>query len=168
MAKTKRRISMNPKSQKVNTMNYHRQPARLAVLAVLLLVTVGSLVTFSAAADAKVKPLITLAQLAGPWQVSVVGNTGCGFSSLLFDVTLNASGTGTATLIGHSGCGDSNNSQTFTINSLNSNGSGTAGLTCGAGCGWTFAIQVAPNKQVFNLVDVTDPSQYLAGAAVKQ
>ncbi len=156
------------KNEKNNTINNHRQPVRLAVLAVLLLATVGSLVTLGAAANAKPKPLITVAQLAGPWQISVVGNTGCGISSIMLDVKLNSSGTGTGTLTGHSGCGDSSGPQTFTIISLNSNGSGTAGLTCGSGCGWTFDIQVSPDRQVFNLVDLTDPSQYLAGTAVKQ
>jgi hypothetical protein len=151
-----------------STLKPQPRSVRAAFLAVLVLITISSLATLSAAADAKAKRLITVAQLAGPWQIGIVGNTGCGFSSLLVDVTLNASGTGTASLTGHSGCGDNTSSQTFKINSLNSNGTGTAGLTCGSGCGWNFIIQVAPNKQVFNLVDVTDPSQYLAGTAAKQ
>jgi hypothetical protein len=159
---------MNPKNEKNNTTNNHRRPVQLAVLAVLMLVTVGSLVTLSAAANAKPKALITVAQLAGPWQVSIVGNTGCGISSMMLDVKLNSSGTGTGTLTGHSGCGDSSGPQTFTIISLNGNGTGTAGLSCGSDCAWTFTIQVAPNKQVFSVVDLTDPSQYLAGTSVKQ
>ncbi len=66
-------------------------------------------------------------------------------------------------------CGPSSNTQTFTTESLNTNGTGTAGLTCGVGCGWTFNIQVGPNKQVFNLVDVVDVAgNNLAGTAVKQ
>jgi hypothetical protein len=158
---------MNPQNEKMNTINNYR-PARLAVLAVLLLVTVGSLVSLSAAANAKPKALITIAQLAGPWQVSIVGNTGCGISSMMLSVTLNSSGTGTGTLTGHSGCGNSSGPQTFSIISLNGNGSGTAGLSCGSDCAWTFAIQVAPNRQTFSVVDLTDPNQYLAGTAVKQ
>jgi hypothetical protein len=51
---------------------------------------------------------------------------------------------------------------------LDSNGSGTAGLTCGAGCGFTFQIQVAPDRTVFNLVDVTDPNNFLEGVAIHQ
>jgi hypothetical protein len=58
--------------------------------------------------------------------------------------------------------------QTFNIISLNSNGSGTAGLTCGTGCGWTFAIQVAPDRSSFNMVDVTDPGNFLEGTAIHQ
>src|ERR1035438_3978272 len=83
---------MKHKMQTENTMNNHRQPARLAVLAVLLLATVGSVVTLSSAQE-RVKPAITFAQLAGPWQIAIVGNTGCGVSSLVFTGTLNASGT---------------------------------------------------------------------------
>jgi hypothetical protein len=71
------------------------------------------------------------------------------------------------TLVGNSGCGPSSGTQTFTIVSLNSNGSGIAGLSCGSDCGWTFNIQVSPNKQVFNMVDVTDPGNYPAGSAVQ-
>ena len=148
-------------------MNNHFQPVRLAVFALLLLATVGSLVTLSAAQE-RIKPAITVAQLAGPWQITVVGNTGCGISSLLFTGTLNAQGTALGNMTGSSGCGTSTSTQTFTIQSLNSNGSGTAGLSCGSGCGWNFTIQVNPTKQVFNLVDVTDQNQWLAGTAVKQ
>lgn len=87
---------------------------------------------------------------------------------LAFTGTMNSSGVATGTLTGSSGCGPSSNTQTFTITGLAANGSGTAGLTCGPGCGWTFNIQVSPNKQVINLVDVTDPNNWLAGTAVKQ
>jgi len=61
-----------------------------------------------------------------------------------------------------------NTGQTFTINSLIANGSGTAGLSCGADCGWTFNIQVARNREIFNLVDVVNDGNYLAGTAVRQ
>ena len=159
---------MNSHIHNGNITTYRRQPAKRALLAILLFASVGALVTLGAAQDVGVKAPITLAQLAGPWQIAVVGNTGCGISSLLFTGTLNTSGVATGTLIGSSGCGPSNNTQTFTILSLNPNGSGTAGLTCGSGCGWTFQIQVSPNKQVVNLVDVTDPNNWLAGTAVKQ
>jgi hypothetical protein len=161
---------MNAHTQNGNTTQYRRQSARFALLAVLLLATVGSLVTLSAAQDVKAKPAITIAQLAGPWQIGIVGNTGCGESSMIFTGTLNTSGVAVGTLTGNSAaCGPSTSSQTFTITSLSTNGSGTAGLTCGAGCGWTFYIQVSPNKQVFNLVDVTDVNgNNLGGTAVKQ
>jgi hypothetical protein len=106
--------------------------------------------------------------LAGPWQVAVVGNTGCGISSLLYSGTLNAQGKSSGTLTFNSGCGLSNTTETFDILSLKSDGSGTAGLTCGSGCGWIFNIQVSPNRQVMNMVDVTDANNWLAGSAVKQ
>jgi hypothetical protein len=153
---------MNSQEQKND-----RQAVRLALAMTLVLVSVMALVGVSAAQNAPVKPSITVSQLAGRWQITAVGNTGCGISSILFTGTLNSSGTATGTLKGNNGCGASSSTQTFNIISLNANGSGTAGLTCGTGCGWTFNIQVSPNLQVFNLVDITDPSNYLAGTAVK-
>jgi hypothetical protein len=116
----------------------------------------------------KAKSPMTIAGLAGPWQVAVVGNTGCGISSLLFTGTLNAQGKSTGTLTANDGCGLSISTESFNILSLNTNGSGTAGLTCGSGCGWLFNIQVSPSRLVFNMVDVTDPNNWLAGSAVKQ
>lgn len=61
-------------------MNTKSKSKRSAVLVLLLLATVGTLVAVSAAADAR--PAVLLYQLAGPWQIAVVGNTGCGISSL--------------------------------------------------------------------------------------
>ena len=150
-------------------MNTERKSTRSAALVLLMIATVASMVGVSAAQE-KVKPAITIAQLAGPWQISVVGNTGCGVSALLFVGTLNASGTASGTLTGAStGCASSSDTQTFTITSLNANGSGTANLSCGSGCGWDFNIQVSTNKQVFNLVDVSNGNDnVLAGTAVKQ
>ena len=84
---------------------------------------------------------------------------------------LNSAGvSNAATNKGHTaGCGDSvTTGNTFTITSLTANGTGTAGLTCGTGCGWTFAIQVAPDRSTFNLVDLTDPNNFLEGVAVHQ
>ena len=150
------------------TMNGYRQSARVALSALILLGSTMWLGTFCVAADGKAKSGITVSQLAGPWQVAVVGNTGCGISSLLFTGALNAQGKATGTLTFNSGCGLSTTTETFAINSLRRNGSGTAGLTCGSGCGWTFNIQVNPAKLVINLVDVTDPNNWLAGPAVKQ
>jgi len=53
---------------------------------------------------------------------------------------------------------------------LSPNGSNIAGLTCGEGCGWQFNIQVAPNLEVFNLVDVdpANPNNYVKGTAIRQ
>jgi hypothetical protein len=160
---------MNPEIRNVQIVTYRRLPAWPASLATLLLVTIGSLVVFGAQPGAKA-PSIAIYQLEGSWQIGVAGNTGCGLSSLLAVVTLNSSGTGTAAVTSQTAaCGPSTNTpETFTITSLNPNGSGTANWSCGPGCGWNYAIQVAPNRQVFNLVDVTDPDQFLVGTAVRQ
>lgn len=143
----------------------------VAVAFALLLVTTTTFfpsVSWSQAA--KAQPQITIAGLAGPWQLVLVGNTGCGTTSILFTGTLNSSGVATGTLTGSSGCGVTSTTQTFTINSLNANGSGTANLTCGSGCGWDLTIQVNPARNVMNLVDVSasNPGNYIAGTAVKQ
>jgi hypothetical protein len=141
----------------------HRQ-ARIAVLSVLSMVVVISVVKLSFATGN-----VSKGDLAGNWQITLGGVTGCGQSTELADVTLNASGSGTATLKTHGACGDSSlTGQAFTIMSLNANGSGTAGLACGTGCGWLFSIQVSPDRSTFNLVDVTDPGNFLEGSAIHQ
>jgi hypothetical protein len=149
-------------------MKNHCQMARLASLVVLTLVTVLAMTTPSSATGNIVK-----ADLAGPWQVSLIlSNSGCGPMSILVNFTLNSNGSASnATLVSHSGCGDSTlPGQTFTINTLNANGSGTAGLSCGSGCGWSFNIQVAPDRSTFNLVDVSsaNPGNYVEGIAIHQ
>ena len=141
-------------------MNLRDHPARVVVIALLTLVTVVSAVKLSRASIG----VISKADLAGPWQATLIGNTGCGLVSMLVNFTLNSSGTATnATIVGHlSGpntatCVDGTvtTGQTFTISSLNSNGSGVAGLSCGPGCGWVFNIQVSPDRGVANLTDVS-------------
>jgi len=150
-------------------MKIQRQLISVAGVLALLLATTITFVTSSSAQDAKAAPAITIAQLAGPWQATLIGNTGCGLVSMLVNFTLNSSGTATdATFKTHlsgpntSGCKDGTvtTGQTFTINSLNSNGSGTAGLSCGTDCGWVFQIQVARNHQVANLTDVDTANPY--------
>jgi hypothetical protein len=84
-------------------------------------------------------------------------------------ITMNSTGTGTATLTTHGQCGNNVLSgQTFKILSLNTNGAGTANLTCGAGCGWNLRFQVAPDRQVMSLIDVdpANPGNFIAGVAV--
>jgi hypothetical protein len=145
-------------------MKKHSQRARLVLLGVLSFVTVISLSSTSLATGNIVK-----SDLAGTWQLALRGTTGCGFASMQANVTMNTTGTGTASLQTHGQCGDSSlTGQTFTIKTLTANGSGTAGLTCGTGCGWTFKIQVAPDRSTFNLVDVssTNPGNFLEGVAV--
>jgi hypothetical protein len=140
-------------------MNLRDHPSRVVVIALLTVVTIVAVVKFSRASIGN----ITKADLAGPWQAALIGNTGCGLNSMLVTFTLNSSGTATnATITGHlsgppsSGCVDGavTTGQTFTISSLNANGSGMAGLSCGPGCGWIFRIQVSPDRGIANLVDV--------------
>jgi hypothetical protein len=132
---------------------------RLAVLAVLAAAAIVAAVRPSKASIGN----ITKADLAGPWQATLVGNTGCGLVSMLVTFTLNSAGTATnATITTHlsgpntSGCTDGSvtTGQTFTVSSLSFNGSGKAGLSCGPGCGWVFDIQVSPDRGVANLTDV--------------
>lgn len=147
--------------------NKHCKLTRKIVLTALLMAGTIFLIASSVEANAQ----ITLAHLAGPWQIALVGNTGCGQSSLLFTGSMNASGTAPGFLSGSStGCPSSNNiAETFTINSLDSHGSGTASLSCGTFCGWNFQIQVASNEQTFNLVDTKNGgNNVLAGTAVSQ
>ena len=150
--------------------------SRFTFLFVLLLVTIVSMGQPSAAADDTAGvplPAISRAQLAGHWAATIVGNTGCGLTSMYVTFTLNSSGhgSGTATIVEHGQCGDTTKSGVdFNIKTLNANGSGTAGLSCGAGCGWGLTIQVAKSGQVFNLVDVEpeNPNNYIAGTAIHQ
>ncbi len=112
---------------------------------------------------------ISTSDMRGSWQLTLYGVTGCGDSSLLVTFTLPTSGTtSNATETGaSSNCGVSTTSgQTFQITSMNANGSGTAGLSCGSGCGWTFNIQMSPDRSTFNLVDMNDPNNFLEGVAV--
>ncbi|WP_127996306.1 hypothetical protein [Piscinibacter defluvii] len=112
---------------------------------------------------------ITFADLQGPWIATLNGLTGCGHSAMHVAISMNNAGSGTATLTTHGQCGTSVVSgQTFKILSMNTNGAGTAGLTCGVGCGWTLRFQVAPDRQIMNLIDVdpNNPGNFIAGVAV--
>jgi hypothetical protein len=137
---------------------------RIALLAVFGMAAALSLVTVSHATGN-----VSKSDLSGTWQIVLGGFTGCGQSTELATITLNASGAGTGTLQTHGSCGDSSlTGQTFTVSSLKANGSGTAGLSCGTGCGWAFTIQVSPDRSTFNLVDITDPGNFLEGTAIHQ
>lgn len=112
---------------------------------------------------------VSYPDLQGPWTATLSGVTGCGPSAMHVAITMNNSGTGAATLTTHGQCGNSVLAgQTFKILTLNTNGSGTANLTCGAGCGWNLRFQVAPDRQIMNLIDVdpANPGNYIAGVAV--
>jgi hypothetical protein len=137
----------------------------LSALSAALLV-VGHAVPSANAED------ITIAQLKGKWQAALLwSNSGCGPMSGLLNFTFGLNGTtSTATLTTNSGNPSCTpvSTQSFTIHSLNPNGSGIAGLTCGEGCGWQFNIQVAPNLEIFNLVDVVNGGNYVEGTAIRQ
>lgn len=162
---------MNREDRIAQTTQDRRQPVRHAFLAVLLLVGIASVVTLSTAQDVAQPPAATRAKMVGPWTVTLVGNTGCGISSMLVTFNLDITGNALATVKGHStGCADATTTGLpFQIITLNANGTGTAGLSCGTGCGWTFGIQVAANGKTFNLADVTDGgNNILAGVGVHQ
>lgn len=147
-------------------MKNHRQLARLASFVVLSVVTVIAMTTPGSATGNIVK-----ADLAGAWQMTIIGQTGCGFGTSLYTFTLSANGTSSNVSGSYhtAGCGDGSFSgDTFTIQSLNANGSGTAGLSCGSGCGWNLTIQVSSDRSTFNVVDVSsaNPNNYIEGVAV--
>jgi hypothetical protein len=150
-------------------MNKNRQRVRLAGLVALGLVAMVAMVRPSKATIGTVSK----ADLSGPWQMTIVGQTGCGFGTTLYTFSLNGSGTSSnVTGTSHTtGCADGTSSgNSFTIESLNNNGSGTANLTCGPSCGWNLNIQVAPDRSTFNVVDVSpaNPGNFIEGVAVHQ
>lgn len=113
--------------------------------------------------------LVGYADLYGPWVATLSGVTGCGPTAMHVAINMNSAGTGTATITSHGQCGNSVvTGQTFKVVSLSTNGAGTANLSCGAGCGWNLRIQVSPDRQIMNLVDVdpVNPGNYIAGVAV--
>jgi hypothetical protein len=145
-----------------------RKPAR--VLASTL--SAFAILSLSQMSTSNATGVIGKEDLAGSWAITLIGETGCGSTTMLAVGTLDATGKGLVTLNGHSsGCGNSTSTEEFQIETLNANGSGTAGLTCNNrnGCGWTFRIQVSPERTVFNLVDITDVgNNRLQGTAVHQ
>jgi hypothetical protein len=155
-------------------MNYHRSNRQIANFVITLLTLAFLATQFSVAQEiAKPAPVsaITIAQLAGTWTATFSGNTGCGQSTLMTTFTLDASGRGiqTAAVEHTMGCGDIDQSgQLVNIHSLNPDGSGAIGFGCGTGCGFVFSIQVARNRQVFNLGPELDSGNYLAGVAIRK
>lgn len=150
-------------------MKKHSLPIRFAGVVALAIVALIATVRPGKASIGNVSK----SDLAGNWQLTTVGQTGCGFGTTLYTFTLNNSGT-SSNVAGTShtaGCGDgSSTGQSFTIQSLNSNGSGTANLTCGTGCGWNLNIQVSADRSTFNVIDVSpaNPGNYIEGVAVHQ
>jgi hypothetical protein len=150
-------------------MNSRRQPARLAFLVALALVTLLSVAIPAAAADGE-RPEVTLSNLAGSWKTTIVGQGSCGIGSELLVFTLNSSGEATDVVYtAHTvNCGNQQfTDQTFTITSLNSDGSGTAEVNIN-GAVRHFTIQVSPSHQIFSMVDLTDAGHYQAGTGILQ
>jgi hypothetical protein len=142
---------------------------RLAGLVALGLVAIFAMVRTSKASIGNVSK----SDLAGAWQMTTIGQTGCGFGTTLYTFTLNSAGVASNVVAtSHTaGCGDGTSTNaTFQINSLSSNGSGTAGLGCGTACGWNLNIQVAADRSSFSLIDVSaaNPGNFIEGVAVHQ
>jgi len=113
--------------------------------------------------------LVTPSDLYGNWVATLSGFTGCGQAAMHVAINMNATGTGTATLTTHGQCGNTVlPGQTFRILTLDTNGTGTANLTCGPGCGWNLRVQVSPDRQTMNLIDVdrANPGNFIAGVAI--
>ena len=148
-------------------MSSHRKPIR-KVAGALFAVAAASLWLVNAS---NATGSVGKEDLSGPWFITLVGDTGCGASTMLATGTLDNFGNGTFTLHGHSGCGNTTSTEKFSVLTMNANGSGTASLSCNNnnGCGWQFKIQVAPDRTVFSLVDITDVgTNLLMGTAIHQ
>jgi hypothetical protein len=89
---------MNRHTQMDKSIKDHRKPARLAFLAALLLTTTISVAQLAVAADQneQVQPQLALAALKGRWAATLVGNTGCGLTSMFVTFRLNSAGHVTA------------------------------------------------------------------------
>ena len=137
----------------------------LARLAFLLALTVIPLVSFVMPAVAEP---ITLPKLAGDWQGTLFIDGGCGLGTKLLSFNLDSTGEGSVSASYHTpGCGDNVETGTIQITALGTDGNGTAELNFG-GTLFGFDIQVSPNAQVFNMVDIIDPANYEEGSAIRQ
>lgn len=60
------------------------------------------------------------ADLSGPWAITLIGDTGCGSTSMLATGSLDTNGQGSVTLHFHSaGCGNSTSTEKFAVQTLN-------------------------------------------------
>ncbi len=133
-----------------------------------IIASVLTLAVLAGFAAPRAQASTSLSKLAGPWAATIVGHTGCGFTTFYTTFTLNGSGQGSATTTSHGDCGDGTSTEPFSITGLDANGAGTAHLSCGDNCGWDLTIQVAAGNKVFNLVDVSpgNPDNYIEGTAI--
>lgn len=118
---------------------------------------------------------LTVAALQGTWQLSFMGITGCGFTTMVETAVLDAAGAGKVTTAqSHTaGCGDSISTTAsfpFAISHLNPDGSGTGNLSCGPGCGWNLIVQVSQNAQMFSAIDVdpVNPGNFVEVIAIRR
>lgn len=149
-------------------MTNYRRIRQIATFASALLALTLTVAQFSVSQE-KLLPPITKAQLVGTWTATLSGYTGCGETTLTTTFTLNRTGNGTQiSAVEHTlGCGDIDQTgQVAQLQVLNADGSGFIAFGCGAGCGFGFNIQVARNKQVFNLGPQLVSGNFLAGVAV--
>ena len=154
-------------------MNTRRPAIRIMTLLTLVLVTISLATQLSQAQDgarSSAPAPIVVSQLQGTWTATLSGVNGCGTATLLITFTLDAKGNGLQTSAQNhtAGCGDSTTTGLpVQVQSLNSHGSGFIAIGCGTGCGFGFNLQVAPNRQMFNLGAQSVPGNYLAGVAVR-
>lgn len=140
------------------------------LLAVALIAVAAVAAPFATAADKNAQPLMTVAGLAGSWEVELSSYGTCGNGTHLLIFTLNSKGASGdfGDTYNTSGCGKgSNPKQTFTIDSLNTDGTGTATFS-NNGTPLTLSIQVNTAINVFSLVDITDVNEIWAGTAIRQ
>jgi len=157
--KTASLLSRHPAEK---TRIFSRQHLRLAFLALLTVGTFVSLV-IPAAAGA-----ITVSQLAGSWQATLVIDGGCGQGTKLVVFKLNSTGAGSAAALYHTpACGNNSQAGTIQITALGPEGAGTAQLIFGSTI-FNFYIQVSRNIQVFNMVDIYDSGNYEEGSAIRR
>jgi hypothetical protein len=155
----------------MKTMSNNNHNSKSTLLLAVALITLAAVAIPSAtAADKDAPPPITIASLAGSWEVEFFTTANCGNGTHLWIFTLNSSGVSDdfADTYNTSSCGQGqNHDETFTIETLNVDGTGTAKYSNGT-LPLTFNIQVNTATNVFSLVDITDKGQYWSGTAIKQ
>jgi hypothetical protein len=79
--------------------------------------------------------------------------------------TLDATGAGTATITTHNGCGNDfiDTPVPISVLSLNADGSGTIEIS-----GSQFSVQVSPDREVFNVVQLTAAGRFFAGVGIRR
>ena len=149
-----------------NSKSQNRLSALLIALTLVAVVVVSAPI---ATAQEHAHPAVTLAKLAGSGQATLIGEGGCGFGTKLLNFNMNSAGESTSGTWASNtvSCGSGTTPLTVTVTSLSADGSGEALLVAGTAT-FHMNIQVNSNGTVFNLVDITDSSNYQEGVAIKQ